>query len=361
MKPFFSSYVSPRAKEYVAQVLDSGMLSEGEWVRRFEQAIEKFLHFKENTVVATNSGTSALHLALKTLGIGEGDEVIIPPLTFVATGLAVLYCGAKPVFADIGADGCIDPDIFSALISRKTKAVIGVNWAGKDCNQRIYNICRFNDLKFIVDAAQSFGSRIQADAVCYSFQAIKHVTTGDGGAVFFKDPADYQRARKLSWFGIDKEKDLPDILGERVYNLQEVGYKYHMNNVAAAIGLANIEMAYDILEYRRILARVYEIHLESVSPVHQCGTGADPDKSTFWAYPVRVDDARRFSAYCEGTGVPHSVIHRGIDHNRIFGGVHMSLQEQRRWEQTVVHLPIHCDMTAEDVLSICEKVNEYAQ
>jgi perosamine synthetase len=234
---FFTSYISPKAKEYVAEVLDSGMLSEGEWVRRFEKAIEEFYDNKTK-VVTTNSGTSSLHLALATLGVGQGDEVIIPPLTFVATGLAVLYCGAKPVFADILNDGTIDPESIAMKITPKTKAIIVVNWAGKACNcDEIEGLANLHGIKLIIDAAQSFGSRIYGDAVCFSFQATKHLTTGDGGAVAFRYPVDYERGRRLSWFGIDKEKDLPGFLGEREYDREEVGCKYHMNNIAAAIGL----------------------------------------------------------------------------------------------------------------------------
>lgn len=352
---FFTSYVSPNAREYVSKVLDSGVLSEGEWTRRFERAIENFLRFREGSVIATNSGTSALHLALKALGIGEGDEVIVPPNTFVATGLAVLYCGARVVFADILPDGNIDPDEVRKKITAATKAIIAVNWAGKDCEAgELQKIADLHGVKFIIDAAQSFGSLLEADAVCYSFQATKHVTCGDGGAVYFKDPEDCETARKLSWFGIDRQNDLPDILGERVYNLSEVGFKYHMNNVSAAIGLANIENAGMMINLRKVIALQYELLLTSVQPIHK-------DNSVFWAYPVRVNDARRFSAYCEGAGVPHSIIHRGIDHNAIFGGVDNSLVEQRLWEQTVVHIPVHRELSPDDIWWICEKVNEYVE
>lgn len=351
---FFDSYVSSKAKQYVGEVLDSGMLSEGEWTRKFERAVEDFHGYDKNTVVATNSGTSALHLALKTLGMGEGDEVIIPPLTFVATGLAVLYCGAKPVFADIGEDGCISPSDVRKKICHKTKAVIAVNWAGKDFDEELYEVVKKYGLKLIVDAAQSFGTRRDGDAVCFSFQATKHVTCGDGGAVYFPYPQDYKRGRRLSWFGIDKESDLPDILGERVYNLDEVGYKYHMNNIAAALGLGNIEAGVGIVWRRRNIASRYHSELHSVKPVHL-------GNSSYWAYPIRVADARRFSAYCEGAGVPHSIIHKGIDQYAIFGKLDESLTEMRRWERTVVHLPIHCAMTVEDVDFIIEKVSEYVE
>lgn len=348
---FFSSYVSPRAVEYVKRVLDSGMLSEGDWTREFERKIENFHGYERGSVVATNSGTSALHLALKTLGVGEGDEVIIPPLTFVATGLAVLYCGAKVVFADILEDGTIDPDQIKKLVTVKTKAIIAVNWVGKEFDPRLYDVAIFYGIKLIVDAAQDFPYLHDADAVCFSFQATKHVSTGDGGAVYFKHQHNTERAKRLAWFGIDKDLNNPDILGERVYDLYDVGFKYHMNNLSAAVGVANVEDVGETLHRRREIATAYNNELYSVNSVH-------PDGSSWWAYPILVDDVRRFSIFCEQVKVPCSIIHRGIDRNQVFGNKH-PLPMMREWERTVTHLPVHMELTDEDVDFICEKVNEY--
>jgi len=350
---FFSSYISPNAEKYVAEVLRSGMLSEGEWTRRFEKALEKELGVLENSIIAVNSGTSALHLALKTLGIGRPHEVIIPPNTFVATGLAVLYCNAKVVFCDILPDGNIDPSKIPALITPWTKAIISVNWAGKDCG--VWELERVADkygLKLIIDAAQSFGCEVGGDAVCYSFQAIKHLTTGDGGAVWFKEQDHHEYARKLSWFGIDKEKDLPGLFGERAYLLDSVGFKYHMNNIAAAIGLANIEGIRERIAYRKRLARIYKDNLMTVEPIHEFD-------AVFWQYPIRVDDTEKFALYCQENGIPYSNIHRGVDCNPIFGGKDNSLVGERDWEAHVTHLPIHHELTENDVKWICEKVNQY--
>lgn len=353
---FLDCHISEKSKEYAKQVLDSGLLSEGEWVRKFERAISVFHGYPTDTVVCTNSGTSALHLALRALGVGEGDEIIIPPLTFVATGLAVLYCGAKPVFSDIGEDGNIDIRYIKEKITPKTKAVLAVNWAGRDCHSELYEMCQRYGLKLIVDAAQAFGTFSTADAICFSFQATKHVTAGDGGAVYFRDPKDYERGRRLSWFGIDRENDKPDILGERVYDLSEIGHKYHMNNLSAAVGLGNIESADWILSKRSSIVQRYYQELHSVKFVE-----TDDQPRPCWAFPVKVLDVRRFSLYCSAIGVPCSILHRGIDRNKIFGGMDVSLIKMREWEQTVTHLPVHLAMSNDDLDFIIEKVNEYAE
>lgn len=346
---FFSSYISPRAAHAVEAVLKSGYISDGEVVKNFEQKLEDYLGTPN--IVAVNSGTSALHLALVAAGVKPGDEVILPPLTFVATGLAVLYCGAVPVFCDIGEDGCISIASARSKITKKTKAIIGVNWAGHPCDiQALESLGNLHGCKIIVDAAQSFGTGIGGDFTCLSFQATKHLTTGDGGAVICKDRSDYEHVRKLAWFGIDKEKDLPDILGERICNLKEVGFKYHMNNIAAAIGIENLNGIRERQSHRRNIAQIYNDNLMSIKPIHFDGA--------WWAYPVATSWTPRFSNFCKSAGVPVSIIHRGITGNTLFGGYKTLVMAL--WESTVTHLPIHHEISEDDALWICEQVNKYA-
>lgn len=346
----FSSYISPRALDFIKEVLDSKMLSEGDVVKRFEEEFEKVFGLKRNSFVAVNSGTSALHLALEVLG--SKGKVLLPANTFVATGLAVLYAGCTPIFCDILDDGTIDPADVRRKITYDTVYVIGVNWAGKRCKiEELEKICKANSLLLIIDAAQSLGVEVGGDITCFSFQATKHLTTGDGGGLWCKDDDTYDDAKSSRWFGIEKSTEV-GLLGERVYNLWGVGFKYHMNNYSAALGLANLWNIKDRLGWYKTLAGIYKQNLKSVLPLH------DYD-SAFWAYPILVDDVRRFTKFCKERDVPCSIIHRGIDHNSIFGGVNFSLSKQRQWEKRVTHLPIHCDLTIRDVEWICQEVNKY--
>lgn len=346
---FFASYVSPRADGYIRGVLNSGMLSEGKYVREFEQKLEKHFNLPENSVICTNSGTSALHLALKTLGVRLYDEVILPAQTFIATGLSILYADAAPMFTDINESGLIDVRKIHGTFD--TKAVIAVNWAGKACDiQALEELCHKQGWKLIIDAAQSLGVGMGGDITCLSFQATKHLTTGDGGAVVCYNPEDYEKARKLNWFGIDRERDLPDVLGERVYSVDKIGFKYHMNNYAAALGLANLETFDERQEHRKNISYIYQNNLRSAV--------YNDTVSPYWHFPLRVDDVRKFSEYCQSAGVPVNNLHRGIDQYPVFQSK-VELPVQRQWEQHVTHLPIHHEITDEDALWICEQVNKY--
>lgn len=318
-------------------------------VEKFEREFEKTFDLKTNSVVAVNSGTSALHLAIKILGVV--GEILLPANTFIATGLAILYTGCTPVFCDILSDGTIDPEDVRRKITTSTVAVIGVNWVGKECRMdELEEICSANGLSLIVDAAQSLGCEIRGDITCFSFQATKHLTTGDGGALVCKYSDDVEEAKRLRWFGISK-KSVAGVLGEREYNLSYGGFKYHMNDYSAALGLANLLNVKQRLAYHSQLASTYFANLKTVTPIHYSGS--------FWAYPILVDDNYRFSLFCKDRGVPCSVIHRGIDRNIVFGGMNYSLTNQRNWEKTVTHLPIHTGMSSSDVMWICEEVNQY--
>src|ERR1035437_1301322 len=209
---FFYTHISSEAKEYVNRVLDTTFISAGKIAEQFEKELERIL--KLNQVVTVNSGTSALHLGLDIAGIKEGDEVIIPAQTFIATGLSVLMLKAVPVFADIQPDtGNIDPVSIEKKITSRTKAIIPVHWGGYPCDMDEINAIASNyKLKVIEDAAHAVGASYKGDSIgtisdftAFSFQAIKHLTTGDGGALCCKETKDYLGAKHKRWFGIDRE------------------------------------------------------------------------------------------------------------------------------------------------------------
>jgi perosamine synthetase len=345
---FFNTDVHPEAFVKVSEVLQSTFLSEGKLVADFESALSHQLGILNP--VAVNSGTAALHLALVVAGIGIGDEVIIPSQTFIATGLAVMMTGAVPVFADIQLHtGNIDPADVERKISPKTKAVMPVHWGGYPCemDQLIEIATRYN-LLVIEDAAHAIGAKYKGnfvgalgDMTCFSFQAIKHLTTGDGGLLACKDQNHFERAMVLRWFGIDRKNSPIGSSGEREYNLKELGYKYHLNNYAAALGLANLEVLSANLKRRREIAEYYNTELKDVPGLDLFSYDQDKE-SSYWLYGFHVEKRDAFISKLASAGIPSSVVHVGIHKNELFTHDSVNtLHVQNAFDKSQVHIPVH--------------------
>ena len=189
------------------------LLMKGVYVTEFRDRLKE--HFQHEHVTVTNSCTSSLVMALKLSGVVPGDEVITTSMTCVATNAPIMFANAKIVWADIDPHtGNISVESVRGLITKNTKAVICVDWAGLPCElEELWALCKKNGIKLIQDAAHGFGSTLHdkplchfADYTCYSFQAIKHLTSGDGGAIICDDPQDFQRANAMKWFGFDRDK-----------------------------------------------------------------------------------------------------------------------------------------------------------
>ena len=254
MIKLFKPFVSWRSGLYVLRTLYSGQLAEGPRVLEFE---EKFgAKFKKKNVVAVNSGTSALELAYELAGIGKGDEVVVPVLTCTATNLPLVRRGAKIVFADIDYDLNISIEDVKNKITKKTKAVVFVHFGGNNRGLReLLALCRRRGIVLIEDAAQAVGSDYwgHADYTAVSLQAIKVLTSGDGGVLITKRRSDYEKARRLRWFGIDR----PRKQKEGDVDVTEAGYKYHLGDVLGAVGLGNLEVIDKVIEKANNNASLY--------------------------------------------------------------------------------------------------------
>ena len=255
MIPLFKPYMSWRAGFYVLRTLYSGQLAEGKQVKQFEKEFGE--KFGKKNVVAVNSGTSALELAYELAGIKKGDEVITPVLTCTATNLPLVRRGAKIVFADIDYDLNINIQDVKNKITKKTKAIVFVHFGGNNRGlKELQAICKKNKIVLIEDAAQAVGSDYWgvADYTCVSLQAIKILTSGDGGFLITKSTKDYEKAKRLRWFGIDREKKQKGI----DVDVTEAGFKYHMSDITASIGLANLRSIDKVIAHRKELIKIYE-------------------------------------------------------------------------------------------------------
>lgn len=352
---FFDTYISTAAIKRVEDVLKSCRVSEGKIVKDFENALHTNLGLQNP--VTLNSCTSALHLALVLSGIGPGDEVILPPQTFVATGLVILMQSAKPVFADIQLHtGNIDPESIRRKITDRTKAIIPVHWGGYPCDMdEISAIAKEFNLTVIEDAAHALGAQYKGKPIgtisrftAFSFQAIKHLTTGDGGALCCVYEDDYKRAKVRRWFGIDRENSKVSILGERDYNIQELGYKYHMNDLSAAVGLGNLEDSSLNLKRRYEIATFYRKELDNLPGLNLLNYREDR-KSAFWLFTILVENRLNFVRKLKEHGIPTSVVHQRIDRNSVFGGITPDLHNQEKFDDFQIAIPIHPRLEDEEL------------
>jgi perosamine synthetase len=358
----FKPWVNDKAVALAAEALSSGWVGEGPRVREFEQRIGAYVG--SQFPVAVNSGTSALHLALVVAGVGHGDEVITTAQTMLATTTAILHVGARPVYADVEYDtGNLAAGEIAKRITDKTRAILAVDWAGYPCDwDAILAAARDRRIAVIEDAAHSIGARYRgrkvgsiAPITCFSFQAIKHLTTGDGGMVCVSSEQDYERAVRLRWFGIDRFKRKPSVLGEPEWNVTENGFKYHMNDVAAAVGLGNLEDLDWILQRRQEIANAYRGSLAGVSGVRLFSY--EPDRaSANWLFSIHVERREDFCRMMAAREIMASVVHLRIDRNDICGGERSDLPELARFTETHVSLPLHPKLVDHDVQRVIDAV-----
>jgi perosamine synthetase len=292
--------------------------------------------------------------------------VILPAQTFVATGLVVHMQGATPVFADIDpATGNLCPESVRRKVTRRTRAVMPVHWAGYPCDlDEIQAIAADNDLAVIEDAAHALGATYKGKPIgaisrfaAFSFQAIKHLTTGDGGALCCSRAADARQAFVRRWFGIDRANSQPSVLGERVYDISAVGFKYHMNDLAAAVGLGNLEDFPPRLARRQAIGEAYRQALADVPGVRLLRQDSDRTHA-YWLFTLLVERREDFIRSVAAAGVPASVVHLRIDRNSVFGGIRNDLPGQATFEARQVSLPVHEAMTDEDVACVIRSVRK---
>lgn len=349
--PLLKPSVTEAEIEAVAEVLRSGWWGQGPVVERFERALAE--RYRYAHCVTTNSATAALHLALLAAGVEPGDEVILPALTFVSTGLAVLYAGASPVLADVYADTlCIDWSNALNLVTEKTAAIIPVDYAGFPAFA-FAPMC--GGLPVIQDAAHSCGGPAYTDLVCFSFHPVKNLATGDGGAILLNDDAQAERLRSLRWCGIDRSTwERSEKRYGWDYDIAEVGYKYHWNDIQASIGLVQLGRLDEMNGRRREIAERYMDALDDVVELPD-----DAPEHTWHLFPVRVDAERRDSLidYLLERDISAGVHYKPLTHYPMFtGDVPVT---EREW-LCLVSLPIFPDMTDAQQERVIEAVLGWA-
>ena len=344
----------------VRDTLTSRWWGQGPKGDRFEKEFGK--RFGHKYCVFVNSGTGALHLAYALAGVGPGDEVIVPVLTCTATCHPILLLGAKPVFADIRTDTLtLDPADVEKKITKKTKAITVVHLGGQvEDVGKFRSLSKKYNIPIIEDAAQALGAPKLGFGhyTCYSFQAIKHLTTGDGGMLVMKKASEYTRAKRLRWFDIDREakKNRKWQAWDRrgiTFDQEVPGYKYHANDIAASIGLAGLKTVRKTIEHRRKLVAEYRKLLSGCPAVEMLKDG---DTSN-WLFMVKVQGSRdNFAEYLFRHGVETNVAHIRNDVFRVFGGKRLDLPGMNAIEYQYICLPLNDYVGINDVRTICKLI-----
>jgi len=374
--PLFKVHLeTKKALENLNQVFSSGFINEGEQVITLEKELSSFLGIQNLTLV--NSCTSALTIALRIIGIGKGDEVITTAMTCIATNTPIINSGASLVWSDIDPDtGMISVEEVESLITAKTKAIMIVDWAGTPANlEGFEKLAQKYSIPVIQDAAHAFGAKFDgnsiaeyADFTCFSFQAIKHFTTGDGGALVCRNSKDHDLAKKLKWFGYDRDS-VKDAKGEwkgQKWDAdilpEEVGYKFNLNNMSAAVGLANLPKMESVLESHRknaaLLASLLSHHIKIKL------LEIDPRAlSSFWVYTLRlnVTEQQRDSimANLNEKGIGAGLVHLPNDRYSAFNEYKRELINTNLFSSTQISLPCGWWLSSDDIEKIAQAlINE---
>jgi dTDP-4-amino-4,6-dideoxygalactose transaminase len=358
--PLFKVFMSPTVIDKVSEVLLSGYIGQGPKVDEFEKVLTPWVGNKN--VLTLNSGTSALHLALRLAGAGYGDEVISTPMTCMATNVPIVAQGAKIVWADIDPNtGNIDPKEVEKKITKKTKAIMAVHWGGYPCElEELRAIGQKHGVKVIEDAAHAFGASYKgtqiggySDFTCFSLQAIKHVTTVDGGILTTKADEDYKRGKLLRWYGIDREGERKDFRCEE--DVVDYGYKFHMNDVTAAIGIEQMNFAQDIIDKHRANAAYYNERLKDCKGV-QLLNYKDDRVSSYWLYTIKVEKRLEFMQAMKDKNIVVSQVHARNDKHSVFKDFRCELPGVEAFTEKQVSIPVGWWLSKDEIKYIADCV-----
>lgn len=347
-------HVPLAAIDYVTDTLCSRWIGQGPKVEEFERQFSRLVNKRD--CVAVGSCTDALHLAYLLAGIQPGDEVIVPVFTCTATNIPLLWMGATIKFADVGPDSLnIDPTSVRRLITERTKAIVVVHYSGAAVDlEAIWAL----GLPVIEDCAQALGARYDGFPVgshsafsCFSFQAVKHVTTGDGGMLVCPNWM-VDKAKRMRWFGIDRKAKLDGVWAN---DISEVGYKYQMTDIAAAMGLAGIEVLDAQINRRRELLDTYRVLLKGVPGIRLVN---DDPTGAAWLCTVLTESRTGLRAKLAEQDIESDQVHYRNDRYTVFEKFRRpgEFPNMDALDGKYLCLPLHMGMNHAQIGRICEVI-----
>jgi dTDP-4-amino-4,6-dideoxygalactose transaminase len=350
------SCVGEEEKAALARVIDNGYLGMGQEVQLFENELKAYLD-TEAEVICVNSGTAALHLALCCLDLGPGDEVLVPTITYVASFQAISATGAKPIACDVSNDrvfiNLIDAQ---QRITSKTKAIMPVHFASDSQSMtNVYEFAKYNNLRVIEDAAHGFGSRrngrqigYEGDVICFSFDGIKNITSGEGGAVVTSDKLLARRIKDARLLGVESDTE-KRYKGQRSwsFSVNHQGFRYHMSNLMAAIGREQLKKINIFASHRRACAARYIKKLKTVKSLKFLDI--DYDNIVPHIFVVQIQDGYRDSLMnALQTNEIQCGIHYMSNHLLDYFKVDYALPTAEEVEKKLLTLPLHADLTFDE-------------
>lgn len=359
--------------ESLRTTLDSGWVGLGPKVGEFERKLESFLNTPH--AVALNSCTSALHLAVKTLPASKtGRKIITTPITFVSTNHAILYENYEPVFADVEKyTGNLDPrsveDTIEHFGADNIKAIMLVHLGGYPVDLDAFNaISKKYGIPLIEDCAHAFGSKYKGKAIgdsenvcCWSFQAVKNMPVGDGGAITTKDPDLNKKLRQMRWLGIDVDTVTRAHGGYKwEYMVTDVGYKYHMNDIIATIGSVQLRHIDEDNARRKEIADFYRANIVSKTGKVCMPNYQDDLESSYWFFPIFFEEREKiYNHLVEKDIYPSMHFRSNLRYPMFSAAAQMAGCKNSKWyEENVLSLPIHLYLTNDDLKKIVDSVME---
>ena len=359
MIKLFDPHFDKEEKEALLEVLESGTWASGAGtgkVNEFENKFNKYIGSDECTAV--NSGTAALHLALLQLEIKD-KEVLVPSMTFVSTVHAIQYAGGKPIFVDIDQKTlCMDLVDLGKKISNKTALIIPVHFGGIPCDlDKIIDIAKERKIPIVEDAAHACGSiyhgkklGTHSEMVCFSFHPVKNLSMLTGGAITFNGEMSQSRKKMINsqrWCGIDDRNGV-------FYDVSRIGWNYYLNEFSAAIGIQQLEKLDTMNKRRRAIARMYhdEILLEHKMPLY--------DDCCYHLYWIRVKERARFIKFMNESDIEVGVHYKPVHLMQMYNSSISLPATESVWPE-LVSIPMHTNLTDDDVRYIIEKINAFSE
>ena len=362
----FYPFIPKNSLTSLRNVLSGRWIGQGPLVNKFENKFSK-MFTDGNTCVATGAGTDALHISYILAGLKAGDEVIAPVFTCTATNIPFLYMGVKIKFADVDIHTMnISVDSVKKLITPKTKAVICMHYAGLPCNMdELKKITSKNKIPIIEDAAHALGAMYNnkpigsiSEFTIFSFQAVKHITTGDGGMLCIKNKQLLKKAQRIRWFGINREGKHK---GTWENDITEVGYKYQMTDIGASIGLEGLKEFKDILNHRQ---KLFEVYLNELSKNKNIICVNDDDKRkkhAAWLFTILLEKKDYLQKKLRERKIETNQVHFRNDKYSIFRKFarNYKFPNMDFIENKYLVLPIHPKISKSNAKYICRLINKF--